>query len=275
MTVTISPVTGAVGAEVGGVHLSKVSDTERAVLIDAWHAHGVLFFRDQHLTDAQHVRAAALFGEPEHFEMAPAATADEPLVHVVSNDEGPTRYGGATRWHSDATWKPEPPRGSMLRAVALPAVGGDTLFSSAEGAYETLSSGLQRMLDELTATHAGGRALARAGERVGLDVPAEVHHPVVRVHPASQKKCLYVNRVFTQRIDTIPEPESNALLPMLCDVFKDPELQCRFRWRDGDVAIWDNRAVQHYASPDHDGDRTMHRVVLAGEPVVGPTGPAA
>ena len=270
MTLDVAPLTGAVGAEVSGIDLRDVDDAAKDTLVELWHRHGVLFFRGQHLNDAEHVNAARLFGKPEPFDMAPAASADHPLVHVVTNPEGPSRHGGATRWHSDATWKAHPPRGSMLRAIDLPAVGGDTLFASAAGAYESLSSGMQRLVDGLTATHAGGFALAKAGAKVGREVPPPVHHPVVRVHPGTGAKCLYVNRVFTQRIDAVPLPESDALLPMLCDTFKDPELQCRFRWEPGDVAVWDNRAVQHYATPDYESGRTMHRVVLAGGPVVGP-----
>ncbi|KAG1648571.1 putative ABC transporter ATP-binding protein [Nymphon striatum] len=269
LSLQLAPLTGAVGAVVHGVELRSVDSEQAQQLRDAWHRHGVLFFRNQHLSDEEHVQAAHIFGEPELFTMAPSP-GDEPLVHSVSNPDGPNRYSGATSWHSDATWKKQrPPRGSMLRAIHLPEVGGDTLFASAAGAYQSLSSGLQRMVDQLTATHAGGFALAKAGELVDREVPPPVHHPVVRVHPDSGDRCLYVNGVFTQEIDDIPRPESRALLPLLCDVFKDPEIQCRYRWGDGDVAIWDNRAVQHYAAPDYEAARTMYRVVLAGDPVVG------
>ena len=265
---TAEPLGGAVGAVIRGIDLRDLgSDAEE--IRHAWHRYGVLFFPAQHLSDAEHVEVARIFGEPEAFPMAKAVDA-EPLVHVITSPAGPRRHGGASQWHSDASWKPEPPRGSVLRAVELPDVGGDTLFASAAGAYASLSGGLQRMVDELTATHAGGEALARAGARVDRRVPEPVRHPIVRVHPVTGDRCLYVNRVFTQYIDQVPRRESEALLPYLCDTFRDPELQCRYRWGPGDVAVWDNRAVQHYAVPDYDEARIMHRVVLAGEPVAGP-----
>lgn len=264
-TPTITAATGAVGAYVEGIDLRSVTSDQHALVVEAWHRHGVLFFRDQHLTSDEHVSAARLFGEPAHFAMAPAVNEHE-FVHQIWNDS-PKRYGGATSWHTDATWKPAPPRGSMLQAIDLPPIGGDTLFATAHGAYESLSGGLQRMVLELTATHAGGEALARAGKIVGLPVPDPVGHPIVRQHPNTGEPCLFVNGVFTQHINDIPRRESNVLLPLLWDQFKDPELQCRFSWKPGDVAIWDNRAVQHYASPDYQGPRMMHRVVLAGDPV--------
>ena len=262
----VTPVGGAVGAVVDGLDLRQLDQEQRTLVRNAWHSHGVLFFRAQHLSPDELEDAARVFGEPEFFEMAPSVPGHR-LVHLIET-AGPRRHGGATSWHSDATWKPQPPRGSMLQAHDLPPVGGDTLFATAHGAFESLSSGLQRMMLELTATHAGGEALARAGERVGEDVPAPVHHPVVRRHPDTGRPCLFVNSVFTQVIDRIPRRESRVLLPLLWEQFKDPELQCRFTWEPGDVAVWDNRAVQHYASPDYDGPRTMHRVVLAGDPVL-------
>lgn len=268
---TGAPLTGVIGAVVD-IDLRSAQGTDsaaariRADLVDAWHQHGVLFFRDQHLSPDEQVEAARIFGEPEHFEMAPAALGHD-VVHEIRTGP-PRRYGGASRWHSDATWKTTPPRGSMLQAIDLPPLGGDTLFASSAGAFQSLSDRLQRFVLDLTATHAGGEALARAGALVGRDVPDPVHHPVVRRHPGSTQPCLFVNSVFTHMLDEIPRRESDAVLPVLVDVFKDPELQCRFRWQPGDVAIWDNRAVQHYAAPDYDGERLMHRVVLAGDPVV-------
>lgn len=263
----VTPATGSVGAYVDDVDLRSVTHAQQTDILDAWHRWGVLFFPDQHLTENEQAAAAHIFGEPEFFEMAPVANEDQPLVHQIATPVQARRHGGASTWHSDASWKLHPPRGSILQAMQLPDVGGDTLFASAAGAYQGLSSGLQRMMDELTATHEGGVALRRASANVGVPVPDEVHHPVVRTHPASGDRCLYVNRVFTQKIDEISRAENDALLPLLCDQFRDPELQCRFRWKVGDVAVWDNRSVQHYAAPDYDPPRLMHRVVLTGEPV--------
>lgn len=264
--VSVTPAAGAVGAYVDGVDLRSVDEAARSGILEAWHRHGVLFFRGQHLSPSEQEQAARIFGEPNEFEMAPNVEGMA-FAHRIDT-EGARRHGGATRWHSDATWLEQPPRGSMLQAISLPAVGGDTLFATAHGAFESLSSGLQRMMLELSATHAGGEALARAGARVSRDVPSPVHHPVVRRHPETDMPCLFVNSVFTHCLDDIPRRESHVLLPLLWEQFKDAELQCRFSWQPGDIAVWDNRAVQHYASPDYEGPRSMHRVVLAGEPVV-------
>lgn len=263
----LTPASGSVGAEVDGVDLRSVDGEQRAALVDAWHRHGVLFFRGQHLDLAEQAAAASIFGEPERFAFAPAVDEAEPYVHRIAVDAG-RRFGGTSTWHSDATWLERPPRGSMLQAVSLPEVGGDTLFASSAMAYRNLSAPVRAMVDDLTARHHGGAPLGRAAARVGAVVPEEpVAHPVVRVHPVTGERCLFVNRLFTQHIDGLTRRESEVLLPMLCDQFTDPEIQCRFRWAPGDVAVWDNRSVQHYASPDYDEAREMHRVVLAGDPV--------
>lgn len=265
----VTPATGSVGAYVEGVDLRSVGDAERRVIVDAWHRFGVLFFRGQQLDPDEHSAAARIFGEPEKFDFAPPIDDAQPVVHRIEEEAG-RRFGGISTWHSDATWLERPPRGSMLQAIKLPPVGGDTLFASASSAYRNLSAPLRSLVDGLTATHHGGESLGRAAGQLGITIPGgPVVHPIVRVHPDTGERCLFVNRLFTQRINELSPRESEALLPMLCDQFKDPEIQCRFRWEPGDVAIWDNRAVQHYASPDYEEARLMHRVVLAGDPVVG------
>ncbi len=268
---SVTPASPSVGAYIEGVDLRDVSTELKAEIVDAWHRFGVLFFRGQHLSPDEQLDAARIFGEPEFFHFAPAISADQPLVHLIENT--PRKRGtGASSWHTDATWLAKPPRGSMLQAITLPPLGGDTLFASASWAYRNLSEPVRSMIDGLTATHFGGAALTRAAKGVGIEIPDEpVQHRVVRIHPATGERCLFVNGLFTQHIDGLTVRESAALLPALCDQFSDPEVQCRFTWEPGDIAIWDNRAVQHYATPDYDELRTMHRVVLAGDPVEGPT----
>lgn len=265
--IQLTPASGSVGAFVDRVDLRSVDDGQRAKLVDAWHRYGVLFFRGQHLDLSEQTAAAAIFGDPELFDFAPSVDGAQPFVHRISVEAG-RRFGGVSTWHSDATWLEHPPRGSMLQAVTLPGVGGDTLFASASKAYEHLSAPMRDLIDDLTALHHGGAALTRAGSGLGISIPEEaVTHPVVRVHPGSGKRCLFVNGLFTHRIVELTPRESQTLLPMLYDQFKDPEVQCRFQWEPGDIAVWDNRAVQHYASPDYQDDRVMHRVVLAGDAV--------
>ena len=271
-TLSITPVSGSVGATVDGVDLRAVTEDQRAAIVEAWHQYGVLFFRDQHLSPDEQAAAAHIFGQPEFFDFAPAVSDDQPLVHRIEEAAG-RRFGGISTWHSDATWLAQPPRGSMLQAVKLPAVGGDTLWASSSQAYDNLSEPMRALIDGLTATHHGGPALTRAASKLGITIPTDpVVHPVVRVHPNSGKRCLFVNGLFTQRINELTARESATLLPMLYDQYKDPEVQCRFQWSPGDVAIWDNRAVHHYATPDYDEARLMHRVVLAGDPVDGIAG---
>lgn len=268
-TIGLTPASGSVGAYVEGVDLRSTTAAQQAEVLDAWHRYGVLFFRGQHLDPAEQVAAAELFGEPEFFAFAPPVAEAHPLVHRIEEAAG-RRFGGISTWHTDATWLERPPRGSMLQAVELPVVGGDTLFSSGWHAYANLSAPLRALVDTLTATHHGGAALGRAAAPLGITIPEEpVVHPVVRVHPDSGERCLFVNRLFTQQINNVTPRESAALLPMLCEQFTDPEVQCRFHWEVGDVAVWDNRSVMHYASPDYDEARLMHRVVLAGDEVVG------
>ncbi|MGI9625042.1 MAG: TauD/TfdA dioxygenase family protein [Acidimicrobiales bacterium] len=265
---TLTPASGSVGAYVEGVDLRSVGDLHDAI-VEAWHTYGVLFFRNQNLDLDEQAAAAQIFGEPEFFEFAPAVSEDQPMVHRIEEAAG-RRFGGISTWHTDATWLERPPRGSMLQAIKLPAVGGDTLFASASRAFENLSAPVRTLIDELTATHHGGEALTRAANGLGITIPeAPVVHPVVRTHPGTGARCLFVNGLFTQRINELTPRESRSLLPMLYDQFKDPEVQCRFHWEPGDVAIWDNRAVQHYACPDYDEARLMHRVVLAGDEVTG------
>ena len=265
----VTPAGGSVGAYVQGVNLAEPLGRETIDrLLSAWHRWGVLFFRDQQLTDAEHLAAASLFGDPVPFGFAPSVDG-EGLVHLIDHEDGGRRQGGGSTWHSDATWLERPPRGSMLRGVRLPKVGGDTLFASMSAAFDDLSPRTQAFVDGLTALHDGGVNLTRAARRVGITVPTEpVAHPVIRRHPDTGARCVFVNRLFTKRILELSPSESDAVLPMLCALATRPEHQCRFAWQEGDVAIWDNRSVQHYASPDYDETRVMHRVVLAGDPVL-------
>jgi taurine dioxygenase len=278
---TVSPITSTIGAEIGGIDLTQpLSPDEVEVIAAALHTHGVVFFRDQPITDEQQRDRALQFGTPEIFAFAAGVHPDIPEVHAVTFDDGSLAKGrNADAWHSDATWMAEPPYGSILRAVELPAVGGDTCWADTAAAYDDLSSAMQRLLDEMTATHDFIKSFGPFFE--GPDGPARyeairakhppVVHPVVRVHPVTKRKALYVNRNFTTRLDGLTERENEVLLPFLCDHVRSPDFQCRFRWTPGSIAFWDNRGTQHYAVPDYSGRRVMHRVILAGDRPVGPS----
>jgi taurine dioxygenase len=267
----VRAVTGVIGAEVRGVDLRDVGPTEVAALRAALLEHLVLFFPDQELDDESHLRLAEQFGEV----MVPLIDAASSEVRGVTVLDQVAPVGrGTDRWHCDSTFAECPPLGSILRAVELPEVGGDTLFASMYAAYETLSEPIRTMLDGLHAVHS--TAIVNELMR-GLDV---VHregadqsfvHPVVRVHPETGRTLLFVNGNFTTRIVELSLDESDALLGMLFAHVKSPTLQCRFHWTPGAVAFWDNRAVQHFASPDYMQRRVMHRVMIAGDRPVGPS----
>lgn len=268
MLVEVTPLSPVLGGVVHGVDLSApLDDNTASALRDAWHRHGVLFFRDQEMTDDQQLAAASAFGTPEEFCFSPPVRHDLPLVHII-HEEGARRGAGVAIWHSDATWMAQPPIGTMLRAMQLPPSGGDTCFSHAGAAYDDLSAPLRAMADGLTAVHEGGPHLARSAAMVGVDMPEQpINHPVVRTHPATGRKCLFVNRLFTAKINELAEEESRVVLGLLCDQLRLPDTQIRWQWRPGDVVVWDNRCLQHYAVQDYGSARTMHRVTLAGEPV--------
>jgi taurine dioxygenase len=183
------------------------------------------------------------------------------------------RGEGADNWHSDNTFMAEPPLGSILKAVQLPELGGDTCFASAYAAYEALSPALRGLCDRLTAIHdltkplqkaiAAGHSDANLAELQAKWPPVE--HPVARTHPVTGRKALYVNGNSTTRIVGLSERENDLLLPFLCDHIRSPEFQCRLRWDTNTIAFWDNRSAQHYAVPDYDERRVMHRVTLVGD----------
>ena len=262
----ITSTNSLVGAYVEDLDLSTpVGSDDIDELLSAWHERGVLFFRNQNLNDEQQVAAASIFGEPVPYDFA-RTTEGSKIVHKIDNEDGKPK-GGSSNWHIDVTWLKEPPRGSMLQAINLPSSGGYTLFASMSAAFDWLSPTTQNFVNGLTALHHGGSKL-NAANRIAKKVPEDaVSHPVVRTHPVTGKKCLFVNRLFTQGINELNAQENEALLPMLCDLTLRPELQFRFQWEEGDIAVWDNRSVQHYATADYSEARVMHRVVLAGDPV--------
>jgi len=260
---------GALGAEVRGIDLARPLDppTQQG-LHDAWMQHSVLFFRDQALTVDQHKAFARNFGELHvHPVLQQMADQGHPEIVVLESDAG--RPIVADRWHSDVTFEKCPPLGSILRAVAVPAAGGDTLWASMYAAYEGLSDTLQRLLSGLTAFHDGGRFRQIAkddAQRRDLESRQSAVHPVVRTHPVTGRKGLFVNSVFTKGIVGMKPAESRALLGFLYEHITTPDFSCRFRWRKDSLAMWDNRCTQHRvladALPEY---RRMERVTLIGD----------
>ncbi|MGH0033887.1 MAG: TauD/TfdA dioxygenase family protein [Myxococcota bacterium] len=272
MSVVVHPVTGVIGATISGVDLRQpLEAADRDAILQALLDHGVLFFRDQDITPDQQVAFAEQFGEISIPPMAPGA---EMRPEVMVLDQVAPRGQGADNWHSDNTFMAEPPLGSILKAVELPSVGGDTCFANAVAAYEGLSAPMRSFVSGLRAVHDITKPMMRA-VRAGIFDEARlaaareqwppVEHPVVRTHPVTGRKALYVNGNSTSHIVGLSERENDLVLPFLNDHVRSPEYQCRFQWDVHSVAFWDNRTVQHYAVPDYTERRVMHRVTLAGD----------
>ncbi|KQZ76218.1 hypothetical protein ASD66_00760 [Nocardioides sp. Root151] len=262
---TVTRLTHSIGAEISGVDLAAgVEPAVAKELVDLFHEHQVLFFRDQQLDDVSHRDFARNFGPLQHFAFLPPVSADVPEVHAIDIDGAKPKTANADIWHSDATFLEEPPLGSMLRAVILPDVGGDTLWASMYAAYDALSSHVQRLIEGMTAVHDSSNSTSHARKSVNADYQP-VHHPVVRTHPVTGRKALFVNKTFTTRLDGVTDRENESLLPMLTDHVRSPDFQVRFHWTPGSVVLWDNRCTQHYAVADYAGRRRMHRVVIDGD----------
>ncbi|MEL6726851.1 MAG: TauD/TfdA family dioxygenase [Pseudomonadota bacterium] len=257
----------AIGAELLGADLQNFDDTLVKEVRAALLKYQVVFFRDQHdLTREQHIAFANAFGE---LEIHPATPKDQPDPEVLRIAHGPNSKGQENNWHSDVTWRAEPSLGSILRAIELPEIGGDTLFSNMVMAYEDLDEELKERLCNMTAMHDIARVFAK---RLNKDA-SKLHerfppqeHPVIRTHPETSERGLYVNIAFTDYIVGMDRAESDELLNYLYRRAWLPEYQCRFRWAPGSLAFWDNRACQHYAASDYFPHvRIMERVTVAGD----------
>ncbi|RXN91726.1 taurine dioxygenase [Achromobacter aloeverae] len=273
-TLRVVPMAGALGAEIFGVNLSEA--LEAPVLDEvkrAYHQFGVIFFRDQDVSDLDLARFARYFGELA--VLPPHRQHPGSLPELLVIDKKPeTKLVFGWEWHSDTTHLEIPPLGSVLAAKRLPTVGGDTLFANQYLAYDTLSGGMKRMLDGMRAVHSNGRILSSLeaddvlapGQGVGsAKTTISAVHPVVRTHPVTGRKALFVNEMHTERFKDMTIAESAPLLRFLYDHSTRPEFTCRFRWAPGSVAFWDNRCLQHLALDDYHGQRRlMHRVQIRG-----------
>ena len=272
MTITVSPIAGALGAEIGGVDLaSDLSDDTVAEIRQAWLEHLVVFFRDQELTPAEFLAFARRIGEPVEYPFVKGMDDFPEIITVSKLPHETVNFGGI--WHSDTVYLERPPMGTLLVAREVPPYGGDTMFANMYAAYEALSPGLQRVLDGLRAVHSSALAdVSKTREdRIkdavfGDDREFCSEHPVVRTHPETGRKALYVNVAHTARFAGWTEEESKPLLRFLFEHAVRPEFTCRFQWRVGSIAMWDNRCAMHNPVNDYHGHtRTMHRITLAGD----------
>lgn len=262
----IKPLTPAIGAEIFGVDLGAPDVADHIPAIrSALLAHKVIFFRDQHISAAQHIAFARHFGD---LEIHPATPKDQPDPEILRIAHGPDSRGTENAWHSDVTWRERPSLGSILRAIEVPPVGGDTLFADMHLAFLSLSPEMQRIARGLNAVHDIARVFAGRLGKTADDLRAKYPprtHPVVRTHPETGAPTLYVNTAFTSHIEGLSASESAALLAHLYATASNPEIQCRFRWQPGSIAFWDNRASQHFAASDYfPARRVMERVTIAG-----------
>jgi len=267
--IQVKPVTGRIGAEIEGVNLSEpLEDATFAEIREAFLTHCVVFFRDQSLTFESQKALARRFGEL-HIHPAIPGPEGHPEIMAIHTDENSTYIAGE-RWHSDVSCDEEPPLGTLLYLHTVPEVGGDTLFSNMYAAYEALSDRMKDYLDGLTALHDGepqyrGR-YADKGVNDADRVYPRANHPVVRTHPDTGRKCLFINPIFTMRINGIPRVESDAVLKMLFEHCANEDFQVRFRWRPGSIAFWDNRCAQHLAIWDYFPQvRSGYRVTIKGD----------
>ena len=262
----------SIGGEIHGVDLSKPLGSElKELLYEALLVYKVIFFRDQNISTEEHINFSKNFGELEIHPFAPKKE-DFPEVLVITHNEN--SKGRENTWHSDVTWRKEPSLGSVLRMIQKPAHGGDTLFADMYAAYDGLPDHVKEKLDGAIAVHDfanfRNRLIKEGKSAEEIQAFNEEYpmpeHPVIRTHPDTQKKVIYVNAAFTQYIKDWEEKDSKEMLTYLYSRASVPEYQCRFAWEENSIAFWDNRACQHYANSDYwPNIRKVERVTIIGD----------
>ena len=271
----VRPLSPTIGAEIHRIDCATdLGDDTVAAIRRIWLERLVVFFPDQRLDDETQIAFARRFGELTESHPVEPQVLERKEIHSIESGKDRTDF-----WHTDITFMNRPAMASMLRSVVVPEAGGDTLWSDTRAAYEALAPSLQTLCDGLSAYHfepyyaqavAEGHGNVWEGKKLTRLLPAL--HPVVRVHPETGRKNLFVNPKFTLRIVDMPEAQSNGFLKLLYDHMTRPEFVVRYHWSPGTLAVWDNRATMHFGIFDYEGDtRVMHRVTLRGDRPVGPT----
>ena len=273
----VRPIAGALGAEIHGLALRSIDDAQFDRIHQAFLEHKVIFFRDQALSPDTLKAVGRRFGDLYLHPYLTPVDGHPEVLRLVKEPSDKLNFGGS--WHVDLTYLEKPVLGAVLHALEVPPYGGDTMFADASLAYEVLSDGMKRLLDSLVAVHSARQTAYYNREKMAsmniLDDAEATHraeeqtrfeHPVVRTHPETGRKALFVNALLTIRFRDMSEAESRPLLDFLFRHIGRPEFTCRFRWQNGSVAIWDNRCVQHFALNDYAGHRrVMQRVVIEGD----------
>ena len=268
--IQVTPFAPALGGEVRGIDLANGLDQETYQEVRAaFLQYGVLFFKEQsEIPPAVHVAIGNMFGELHVHPAAPHMPGHPEVFVIHAHRE--SKVANGEFWHSDVSCDEVPPLGTMLQIHVLPEIGGDTLFANMYAAYEALSAPMQQMLNELTARHESehvyrGRYADRGVDDAGKAYP-HANHPVIRTHPESGRKAIFVNRTFTTRINELSDIESRAVLDLLFDHCEQVDFQIRFKWARNDVAFWDNRCVMHRAIWDYwPHERKGRRVTVKGD----------
>ena len=271
--IKLRPLSGSIGAELSGIDLSRdLPDETIATIRQAWLDHGVIFFRDQNLPPARFLALARRFGEVVEYPFVKGLADYPEIIPVIKLEHERSNFGGV--WHTDTAYLDIPPMGTMLIAREVPQAGGDTLFASGTHAYEALSDGMKHLLEGLKGVNTSAKAdvtktredRIKDSARSDARKEYEAAHPVVRTHPETGRKSLYVNIAHTQRLAGMTDEESAGLLNYLFQHQTRPEFTCRFHWEPGSIAFWDNRCALHNPINDYHGHRrVMHRITLAGD----------
>ncbi|MCA8928444.1 MAG: TauD/TfdA family dioxygenase [Alphaproteobacteria bacterium] len=271
--ITVHPFAGSMGAEIRGADLASLTDAVFAEIKAAWLDHQVVFFRDQTITPEQQIAFAHRFGEIHHHPFMKGMDAYPDILEIKKEPTDTFTFGSA--WHTDQMFNPKPAMATMLYAHEVPSAGGDTMYANMYDAYDALSDGMKTMLADVKGWCVGSKAADR-GARYGAnpdmaskvrdpgDLQTESAHPIVRTHPETGRKALYVGS-HVKRFDGFTEAESDGLLKYLKAHSIRPEFTCRVNWKPGTLTLWDNRCVQHYAVPDYKERRRMHRITICGD----------
>ena len=281
--IEVKPIAGALGAEIAGVDLARLDDATFKEIEAAWLEHLVVFFRKQSITPQQQIAFAKRFGEIHHHPFMKGMDEHPDILEIIKEESDTKAFGEV--WHTDQMFNPRPAKATMLYAKETPDAGGDTLFANMYLAYETLSEPMKAMLAGVKTWNVGDRkrlgrtseiAAARDGRYAGNqkmaakvrdpgDLVTEATHPLVRTHPETGRKAIYISN-HTQALDGFKDAEARPIIDFLRAHAVEPEFTCRFRWEVGSMAIWDNRCAQHRALNDYHGKRRrMHRITIAGD----------
>jgi taurine dioxygenase len=281
--IEVRPIAGALGAELGGIDLGTLDDETFGEIKAAWLEHLVIFFRNQNITPEQQITFAKRFGEIHHHPFMKHMDEYPEILEIIK-EEGDTKAFGEV-WHTDQMFNPKPANATILYAKETPDAGGDTLFANMYLAYETLSEPMKSLLAGVKTWNVGDRKKLMHGDRMGIapdgryignermaakvrdpgDLQTEAAHPIVRTHPETGRKALYISN-HTQTLQGFKNAEARPIIDFLRAHAVEPEFTCRFRWEVGSLAIWDNRCTQHRALNDYPGKRRrMHRITIAGD----------